>query len=246
MYHIKSIIKINFRELLHKIHIFGLNIFSINIFSDEWIDQATNVQLYPYCSDVTTETFPWQPAQKISSPMKSGKTLCSNIPKVLRKPFPQKMFLCTFATCRFKTQSKLEFSKHKNQHRDAGDYLGSSSHPQLVPMTPASPTNQIAPSGSYDSCTCIVCHKKFDFQQELSYHMTSHKVENHYMCNVCGKRIRVRSNFLAHINTHYNYQPFQCRKCEHKFFYKHTLKRHEAFCIFGKIRERANKMQTPL
>ncbi|KAL5010837.1 hypothetical protein ScPMuIL_013142 [Solemya velum] len=84
------------------------------------------MQLFSPCSDgvpsadIITETFPWQPAAgpvKKSSPIKSSRMLDSNFANILQKPFSQKLFLCTFRTCRFKTHSKLELAKHKNQHK---------------------------------------------------------------------------------------------------------------------------------
>ncbi|KAK7071706.1 hypothetical protein SK128_010456, partial [Halocaridina rubra] len=74
------------------------------------------------------------------------------------------------------------------------------------------------PSISKDLMTneCVICHKKFGNNKELSRHLASHTTDKPYECIECGKRFSKKDYLIKHIGYHSREMPYKCHLCTYE------------------------------
>ena len=49
---------------------------------------------------------------------------------------------------------------------------------------------------------CDICHKRFNFNNQLKMHMEAHKEERNHTCEVCHKSFKTRGVLISHSLIH--------------------------------------------
>lgn len=81
---------------------------------------------------------------------------------------------------------------------------------QVVDKVPFAVGNDIG------KCSCNVCGKRFNDDNEMRMHTKSHLCEK-FKCDVCDKRFSILSNFNVHKGIHKRDKPFRCDVCGKSF-----------------------------
>lgn len=81
------------------------------------------------------------------------------------------------------------------------------------------------------SHVCTVCSKTFLHKHQLKNHLNKHGDERNFKCDQCEQTFKYQSNLRKHKQTHVdprNRQKFHCKHCNHAFFTRYHLTRHES------------------